>query len=98
MMCEICEKRPSATFRGVINVCIVCAVEAGNAPIDSGCRTEDDGVHVYAITEVHTGCTVVVTHCACGKQDISWHHGAPNEREREMKQTCERCMSHMVPS
>jgi len=69
-----------------------------NAPIDSGCKSESDGVHVYRNSEVHTGCTVVVALCECGKQSIGWHHGPPMEMERDMCHTCDQCMSHMVPS
>lgn len=69
-----------------------------DAPIDNGCTTEADGFHVYSNSEVHTGCTVVIALCACGKQSITWHHGPPNHFERDMAQTCDRCMSHMVPS
>jgi hypothetical protein len=69
-----------------------------DAPIDAGCKSEADGVHVYQNTEVHTGCTVVIAHCDCGQQSITWHHGAPMLMERDMKQLCDQCMSHAVPS
>ncbi|CAB4187236.1 hypothetical protein UFOVP1601_12 [uncultured Caudovirales phage] len=69
-----------------------------NAPIDDGCTTEPDGVHVYQNNEVHTGCTVVIALCACGKRSFGWHHGPPNRFERDMVQLCDHCMSHMVPS
>ena len=73
-------------------------MSASNAPIDGGCERERDGIHVYMNMEVHTGCTVIVGECDCGKRSITWHHGPPNPFDRDMVHKCERCMSHMVPS
>lgn len=69
-----------------------------NSPIDGGCERERDGYHVYRTMEVHTGCTVMVGECDCGKTSLTWHHGPPLPIERYAVKQCEQCMSHFIPS
>lgn len=48
--------------------------------------------HVFINSEVHVGCTVVVSRCEdCGLQSISWHHSAPDGRRELMDGSCREC-------